>query len=474
MASLTASCDASQLTVKLNKKVLCSSLTATGSEFKLGSGAANVIGTSGFGCSLGFDTDSVLFKLDKSLPSGNYQLISQTGTDGNTLLDICGTPEAVGDQLAFTVTPPMPTPMDSIAPLGCAPNIIRLVFKKNIRCSSIAADGSDFMISGTNPVTIVGAQGTCDNGLSSTIDIQLSAPINLQGSYQVTLKTGSDGNTILDECAQETPAGSTLDFSTVDTVSANFNYQIHYGCGIDTVMLSNNGGPSINLWQWYFDTAGTSNLQNPQQTYTVFGDQLIVLVVSNGVCSDSAFEYVTLDNTLKADIEAPEMLCPADKANFINNSIGRNLQYSWDFGDGSTDFALTPLAHTYPNNPLADKVYTVSLVVTDDLGCKDTIYKPVRKLHSCYIAVPSAFTPNGDGVNDYLYPLNAFKASDLLFRVYNRYGQMVFETRDWSRKWDGNINGKPQGTGTYVWTLQYTDNDTQKKVVQKGTSVLIR
>nr|MCU0396303.1 gliding motility-associated C-terminal domain-containing protein [Chitinophagaceae bacterium] len=63
---------------------------------------------------------------------------------------------------------------------------------------------------------------------------------------------------------------------------------------------------------------------------------------------------------------------------------------------------------------------------------------------------------------------------DLHFRVYNRYGQLLWETRDWTRKWDGRLNGRPLDTGTYVWMLEYTDGDSGKKVSQKGTTVLIR
>ena len=88
--------------------------------------------------------------------------------------------------------------------------------------------------------------------------------------------------------------------------------------------------------------------------------------------------------------------------------------------------------------------------------------------------MPSAFTPNGDGINDYLYPLNAYKAAGLEFRVYNRYGQLVFQTTDWTRRWDGTVGGARAPVGTYVWTLRYTNTETGAKVVQKGTSMLIR
>ncbi|MGC4104547.1 MAG: gliding motility-associated C-terminal domain-containing protein [Ferruginibacter sp.] len=93
---------------------------------------------------------------------------------------------------------------------------------------------------------------------------------------------------------------------------------------------------------------------------------------------------------------------------------------------------------------------------------------------NCYIAVPNAFTPNGDGLNDYLYPLNAYKAKDLIFKVYNRFGQLVFQTTNWMIRWDGTFKGQGADPATYVWILQYTNIDTGKRIEQKGTSILIR
>jgi gliding motility-associated-like protein len=98
----------------------------------------------------------------------------------------------------------------------------------------------------------------------------------------------------------------------------------------------------------------------------------------------------------------------------------------------------------------------------------------IKVFYNCYIAVPSAFTPNGDGLNDYLYPLNAYKADNLEFRVFNRWGQLVFETKDGTKKWDGTINGNPQPAGVYVWMLHYTNRDTGQIFSLKGTTVLLR
>jgi gliding motility-associated-like protein len=90
------------------------------------------------------------------------------------------------------------------------------------------------------------------------------------------------------------------------------------------------------------------------------------------------------------------------------------------------------------------------------------------------IAVPSAFTPNNDGLNDRLYPLNAVKAENLEFKVFNRWGQLIFQTKNWRQGWDGTIKGIPQASGTYVWYLSFIYRDTKQQRTMRGTATLIR
>jgi gliding motility-associated-like protein len=468
-----ASCDATQITVKLNKKMKCSSLDVDGSDFSISPAVSSIIGANSIDCNNGFDMDSVLLTLNSPLPPGNYDVTIKNGNDANTLLDVCDRNISPGNNIPLIIPVLQPTPMDSLTKVGCAPASLQLVFKKKIRCNSIAADGSDFVLTGTSPVAITTATGNCTNGLTNIINVELSRPIMRQGNFQIRLVNGSDGNTILDECSQQTPAGSTLNFTTKDTVSADFNYTIFQSCFIDSVAFSHDGRNGVNQWFWNFDYAGTSNLQNPTAYFTTFGMKQISLTVSNGVCTDTATKTINLDNALKATFETNNLLCPEDTAIFVNKSVGNITNYYWDFGDGNTSLSRDPLPLHYPILS-AEKIYKVRLVVKNDAGCFDTAFQDIRVLKSCYIAVPNAFTPNGDGINDYLYPVNAYKADDLEFSVYNRLGQRVFHTTDWTKKWDGAISGNPQDTGVYVWILKYTNRDTGKRVFQRGSTVLIR
>jgi gliding motility-associated-like protein len=198
------------------------------------------------------------------------------------------------------------------------------------------------------------------------------------------------------------------------------------------------------------------------------------LIVSNGVCSDTAAITLFFDNLLHAKFETSSIVCPGDKAVFVNNTVGNNItNWSWNFGNGNTSNIKNPPAQSY-NVGTATYSAIVKLVVTNSYGCSDSTSQLIRIINNCYIAVPSAFTPNGDGFNDYLYPLNAYKAVNLSFSVYNRFGQKLFYTTDWLNKWDGTFKGQGVDQGTYVWILTYTNKDTNKRVEQKGTTVLIR
>ena len=106
-------------------------------------------------------------------------------------------------------------------------------------------------------------------------------------------------------------------------------------------------------------------------------------------------------------------------------------------------------------------------------GCLtyDTLY--VRVFDNEDIQVPTAFSPNGDGHNDYLdvFPVGITKF--LSFKIYSRWGNVIFETTDPQKKWDGNFKGQKQPSDTYVWMAQ-GKNAKGQVVTKRGQTVLIR
>ena len=470
LQAVNATCK--RLGIKLNKKMKCSSLAANGSDFIISDPSVSVGAAAAADCSTGFDMDSLIVTLSNPLNPGNYSIRMAKGTDGNTLLDNCGAGVPVDDSLTFTIFPSQPAALDSISPPGCAPGVLTIFFNDSILCNSVAADGSDFTLSGPSSVSITGATTTCSDNTATAVQLKLSTPVTSTGSYTITIKKGTDGNTVLNECAAQTPEGRSINFASTDTVSADFSYSIQYGCKADTGVFYHKGGNGINKWDWNISNT-TSSQQNPVYVFPGFGQQVVTLHVSNGTCTDSSQVTFSLDNELKANFTAPGNLCPQDVATFRDTSIGTVVAWDWNFGNGNTSTIKNPPVQIY--QPVtADKNYPVRLIVKNDRDCFDTAYKQVKVLYNCYIAVATAFTPNGDGLNDYLYPINAYKAKNLIFKVYNRYGQLVFETTDFMKKWDGTFKGIKQQTGTFVWTLQYINTDTGQPFFLKGTTVLIR
>lgn len=474
LAKAEAHCGGSTISIKLSKKIKCNSIAANGSDFIVTPAASSPVKGVSVDCTTKFDTDSITITLSQNLPPGNYSLGMKAGDDGNTLLDYCDHAVPLTDVATFSVLPVSPTPMDSLVKPTCSPSSLKLIFSEPISCASLAANGSDFILNGPYTVAIDNATGICANGTSFTREIvlALSQPLQRNGSFTLALKNGSDGNTLLNHCGVPTPAGSSISFSIRDTVNADFAYNIQYGCSVDMVDFSHPGGNGVTQWKWNLDDNQTGSNQDMQGRYQVFEEKHIELVVSNGFCSDTARQTILLDNFLKADFNVLPDHCHSEPVGFKSTSSGKITRHEWLFGDGLSGNGDS-VTHVY-GAPPGTTDYTVRHTVTDLYGCTKTIEKPVKIYVNCQIDVPNAFTPDADMKNDLLYPLNAIKAEQLDFKVFNRWGQLIFHSNDWKKGWDGRFNGQLQPPGTYVWTLQYIHRDTKQKVQKKGTSLLVR
>ena len=147
-------------------------------------------------------------------------------------------------------------------------------------------------------------------------------------------------------------------------------------------------------------------------------------------------------------------------------------------GKNATDFIWTPagpLNNAFIANPSAilynDTYFHV--LVTDAIGCTDDddIFIKVYEGPTYYL--PNAFSPNADGLNDIFVPIPVGIKSTDYFRVFNRFGAMMFETRQWMQGWDGTLKGKPAAAGTYVWMIKGIDKNGSL-IEMKGTVILLR
>lgn len=146
---------------------------------------------------------------------------------------------------------------------------------------------------------------------------------------------------------------------------------------------------------------------------------------------------------------------------------------------GGTNYLWTPstwLSNTTIPDPIALPQSNIRYFVTvsNNIGCSAKTSIMVRVFTvDAGLYVPNAFSPNGDGLNDRFAPILVGMRSLDLFRVYNRWGQLVFSGTDPANGWDGTLGGNKQGSGTYVWYAEGTDYKGEK-IKKKGSVLLIR
>lgn len=223
-------------------------------------------------------------------------------------------------------------------------------------------------------------------------------------------------------------------------------------------------------WNWQFgDGTGVTGLAQPIHTYTTAGVYNVVLTaITNNSCAATITKAVNINPQPIAEFgmtnDPTVALEPVYFSDF-SAPTGSISSWLWSFGDEGTGDGPSP-THVYQNSG----VYLITLTVFDNNGCSDTISKEIQV--QILPQVPTAFTPNKDKNNDLLF-VKGGPFEKILFRVYNNWGELLFETNDQSIGWDGTKNGKDQPVGVYVWTL-VVDMYNNRQVKKNGDVTIIR
>ncbi|RLD66821.1 MAG: hypothetical protein DRI84_03965 [Bacteroidetes bacterium] len=218
-------------------------------------------------------------------------------------------------------------------------------------------------------------------------------------------------------------------------------------CGGDSLVLDAGDDSLVSIWQ-YNDTARF-------YTAKVEGIYQLEKIDSNGCRSANDF-YLKLDTVPFISLGPDTTICIGYDLLFNGRSQGH---YLWQDGSTDTTFKVTDPGIYYVN------VRNACGEVND--SC-EVFYEDCNQI----IWVPNAFTPNNDGVNDVFLPFIEHVENYHLF-IFNRWGELIFETQDYYKGWDGRYNGKNASQDTYIWRIDYT-NYSGDNFNQYGYVILFR
>jgi gliding motility-associated-like protein len=197
-----------------------------------------------------------------------------------------------------------------------------------------------------------------------------------------------------------------------------------------------------------------------QATYYVYNPGTYAVVASVGQCLYKDTITVTFDDSLRVYLPKDTSAC--NGAEFSLDVTGNPDSVTWQ--DGAQG----------PRYPVPQPGGAYTAIAKNGCGSDTLTSVVIFGECACSLIMPTAFTPNGDGHNDLLLPLNYCRMSAYQMQIYNRYGALVFESESPETGWDGTFKGKAAFTGNYVWMIRYGDPGTGKMTVRKGNVVLIR
>jgi gliding motility-associated-like protein len=236
---------------------------------------------------------------------------------------------------------------------------------------------------------------------------------------------------------------------------------------------SGNPGPPQNIWD-FGDGVGTSTQIDPTYTYASNGTYTVTFTaIDSSTCNiyETASFDVVINSLPAINVSmdyVPPVPCEAvDYKVELAASLANADSIFWDMGDGTTFSGDTVISYEYAT--FGNYTIVVTLF-NDDCGAKSFSYNAdFIELEESSGIIPNVFTPNGDGMNDELVFLGIDQTQDYSIRIFNRWGQTVFESTDAQDNWDG----KGSNDGTYFYELRYTDVCSNEEKLVTGYVTLI-
>jgi len=221
-------------------------------------------------------------------------------------------------------------------------------------------------------------------------------------------------------------------------------------CKGSSMVLDVTNPGALYLWSTGDSTAGITIKKEGTYFVIVYGDNK---------CVKKGFSTIRVVDRPGVSLRTDTVLCYGDTL-LLKPDMKDALTYKWSTGAATPGIAVTEKG-------------TYTIQVANNCGNNSASVNIGFVRCSENLLVPSAFTPNKDGLNDVFRPIQDASIKQYNLKIYNRWGQVMFTSNNMSRGWDGNVNRIQQSIGGYVWIIEYTSK-AGKHYSISGTVTLIR
>jgi gliding motility-associated-like protein len=297
----------------------------------------------------------------------------------------------------------------------------------------------------------------CSGAVMLNVDKNLSDIVWQDGSVEKDFQVSQPG--LYHFSAKDLCGDNWLD--TTIAIKQNYGQKTAQKlCIGDSVELKTSMNVNGSTWR------NTTDLLEIPNGAIVFPKNNQVYIIDGQVDKDCLFSdtfSIQVSNPKLLDVGKDISICKGESIELTASENNEFDLYKWSNGSNENKITISKQG-----------IYTVS--ASDKNGCVANTSYTILFKNNCAtgLFVPTAFTPNNDGKNDYFRVLSNRNVAKFSMLIYNRFGTLIFKSTDINRSWDGTIDNQLQNTGSFVWVCTYSYPGDNTETLLKGTVTLIR
>lgn len=304
-------------------------------------------------------------------------------------------------------------------------------------------------------------------------------PVGSTDTYSANPATTTTYTAIVTDGCESTPFPQQVTITVLPEPDVQFSANQTEACAPGTFVLTNDTDPNM-VGNWYWNLSNDSSYTNVNPLSVtlpeVGGYDVQLIVESPDGCIDS-LTYVNFLNVMpipQADFSYNSPIYMFTPEAQLNNASVDAVSYQWIISQGNpgTSTATNPIV-MFPDGETGD--YEVMLIATSDIGCVDTIVKVVTVEPEVIMYAPNTFTPDGDEYNNsWRVFVEGIDLYSVELTMYNRWGEVIWQSNDIEIPWDGTYNGQPVPNGIYTWSFTARNKQDDAKFTRTGYVQVMR